>query len=375
MTQSMATEEHEALIALGQLPQIGAIRGMRLLQACGSAQAALDAPTAVWEQILGARVVSGVKRHIHQTEAIRWSRQELRRLGEMGGELIGWGDSDYPCWLAEIEVPPLALYALGNRRLLSPPAVAIVGSRRCTTYGRRAASQLAQDLSRRGITIVSGLARGIDGAAHEGALLAGGATIGVLGCGVDVIYPREHAKLQRQVRDRGLLLSESPLRTPPEGHGFPRRTRIVSGLSLAVIVVEAPERSGALMTARLANEQGRDVFAVPGEITNPRCAGCLALLRDGAGLVRRAQDVIDELEIHLPDDSATESTSDTSGSGVGHLRSGHPLLDAMATGEHGLEALAQQLGQSIEAVQQSLLRLELAGRVVRLPGQRYARAS
>jgi DNA processing protein len=236
--------------------------------------------------------------------------------------------------------------------------------------------QLAEDLAGRGITIVSGLARGIDGAAHEGALRVGGATIGVLGCGVDVTYPREHRGLQQQVQRDGLLLAEAPMGTPPEGRGFPKRNRIVSGLALAVIVVEAPQRSGALMTARLAREQGRDVFAVPGEITNPRCAGCLALLRDGAGLVRTAQDVIDELEVHLPQAASAEAVQlSPGGDDSGVAASGATLLDALTSGEHGVESLARQVGQSIDVVQQALLRLELSGHVVRLPGQRYARAS
>lgn len=377
MTDSVSNQEHEALLALGHLPQIGPTRGRRLIHLCGSAQQAIAAPTAVWEEALGGAVVQRLQRHVHQPHSIRWSQEELRRLGDLGGELIGWGDADYPAWLAQIDDPPLALYALGNRQLLQPPAVAIVGSRRCSSYGRRASVSLAGDLAGRGVTIVSGLARGIDGAAHEGALRVGGATIGVLGCGVDVTYPREHRRLQRQVQRDGLLLAEAPLGTPPEGRGFPKRNRIVSGLALAVIVVEAPQRSGALMTARLAREQGRDVFAVPGEITNPRCAGCLALLRDGAGLVRTAQDVIDELEVHLPKASIAVAGAPLSQGDdlFGPAGSEATLLDALTSGEHGIEALARQVGQSIDVVQQALLRLELSGQVVRLPGQRYARAS
>ena len=248
--------------------------------------------------------------------------------------MVAWGDRDYPSWLAEAADAPLSLYALGDRRLLQPPAVAIVGSRRCTSYGKCVSTQLRSDLATAGVTIVSGLARGIDGVAYEGALHAGGATIAVLGGGVDVIYPRDHAKLYRQIQADGLLLAESPLGTPPERSSFPRRNRIVSGLAQAVVVVEAPERSGALMTARLARKQGREVFAVPGEITNPRCAGCLSLRRDGAGLTRGAKDVIYELKVHLPTAWGDEMAQARS------IDDANPLLEALQSGEHGVESLA-----------------------------------
>ncbi len=357
-------EERVALLALGRQPKIGPQRSRMLVDHCGSARAALSAPDTDWEAVLGKSTLQRVNR----SDNLHWAHEQLRRLEDRGGFLVAWGDRDYPSWLAEAADAPLSLYALGDRRLLQPPAVAIVGSRRCTSYGKRVSTQLGSDLATAGVTIVSGLARGIDGAAHEGALHAGGATIAVLGGGVDVIYPRDHAKLYRQIQPDGLLLAESPLGIPPERSSFPRRNRIVSGLAQAVIVVEAPERSGALMTARLAREQGREEFAVPGEITNPRYAGCLSLLRDGAGLSCGAKDVIDGLKVHLPTAWGDEMPQARS------IDDANPLLEALQSGEHGVESLARQVGQSVGHVQEALLRLELVGRVVRLPGQRYARA-
>lgn len=394
--QALPFDEQAALLALGRLPLIGPARGRRLLDSTGSAAAALSAPRSVWAKALGPSIAERAR----VSPDLAWARLELRRLADLGGELIGWGDASYPAWLAAISDAPLALYALGDKRHLRLPAIAIVGSRRCSSYGRRAAGQVAEELARRGMSIVSGLARGIDGAAHEGALRAAGSTIAVLGCGVDVIYPREHGDLYRRISQVGLLLAEAPLGTAPEARGFPRRNRIVSGLSLATIVAEAPHRSGALMTARLASEQGREVFAIPGEITNPRCAGCLELLRDGAGLVRGADDVVGELAAHLPavgtdpgEHGLTSSVDPDGGPmvcpqdrtaeplganalGANSLSvSGRQLLTVMARGEHDVEELARQVGLTIEGVQQALLLLEVAGLVQRLPGQRYARAS
>ncbi|MBT6146147.1 MAG: DNA-protecting protein DprA [Gemmatimonadetes bacterium] len=371
MSPPLSSDEQEALLALGRLPLIGPARGRRLLAACGSATQTLAAPIGVWEDVLGPAVAQKA----HKSPDLDWARQQLRQLTDLGGELVAWGDTDYPPWLCNLPDAPLSMYALGDRRWLRTPSVAIVGSRRCTSYGRRAASQIAAEMARHGITIVSGLARGIDGAAHDGALRADGGTIGVLGCGLDIIYPREHAALYRQIAEKGLLLAEAPLGTAPEARGFPKRNRIISGLSLAVIVAEAPQRSGALMTARLAREQGRDVFAIPGEITNPRCAGCLELLRDGAGLVRSARDVIDELAAHLPDAVSMVLPASDSPERTTDSTCGRQLLEVMERGEHDVEGLARQMGVAIGRIQQALLLLELSGHVVRLPGQRYARAS
>lgn len=220
---------------------------------------------------------------------------EIRQCRDHGVALLVRGSEQYPDSLAEIPDPPSVLYVKGTIEPRDATAVAIVGSRHCTEYGTKVAEQLAGGLARAGVTVVSGLARGIDEAAHRGALKAGGRTLAVLGSGLAKIYPPEHCGLAEEVTRRGALISESPLLAEPLAGAFPQRNRIISGLSLGVVVVEAAHRSGALITARHANEQGRDVFAVPGRIDSRMSHGCHALLRDGAKLVETVDDVLEEL--------------------------------------------------------------------------------
>jgi DNA processing protein len=223
---------------------------------------------------------------------VNHAREELDRARDMNIDVRSRGSPGYPRMLEEICDPPLVLYALGALLPRDELAVAIVGSRRSTLYGRQTAQRLAGALARRGVTIVSGLARGIDAAAHEGALAAGGRTIAVLGSGLGHIYPPEHKALAEQICASGSLLSEYPITQEPLGGLFPQRNRIISGISLGVVVVEASHRSGALHTARHANEQGRDVFAVPGRIDSLASQGCHDLIRDGATLVRGPDDIL-----------------------------------------------------------------------------------
>ena len=214
------------------------------------------------------------------------------------------GDAGYPPALAEIHDPPPVLWTRGRAESLFGPMVAIVGSRAASPYALRVAHTLGADLARRNVTVVSGMARGVDSAAHQGALEAGGVTIAVFGCGVDVIYPREHARLASRIRERGALISEFPPETPPLPAYFPQRNRIISGLSLAVVIVEAAEKSGSLITARFALDQGRDVLAVPGNILGGRNSGAHALLRDGAKIVEGADDILEEIQIGITDSGA-----------------------------------------------------------------------
>lgn len=233
----------------------------------------------------------------------------LARCRQRGLQLLARHVESYPAMLREIPDPPAILYCRGAIEPRDALAVAIVGSRRCTPYGRQLAEKLAGGLARAGMTIVSGLARGIDGFAHRGALQAGGRTIAVLATGVDEIYPAEHENLADEVALHGAVLSESPLGQKPLAGLFPQRNRIISGLSLGVIVIEAPRKSGALHTARHALEQGREVFAVPGRIDNPASAGCHDLIRDGAKLITCVDDVLEELG-PLTQPVAVEKTSD-----------------------------------------------------------------
>ena len=224
--------------------------------------------------------------------AHRVSERHLRRSAESGFLVLPFGDSRYPPRLAQIPDPPLVLWVAGSQRGLGSVAVALVGSRAGSPYARAVAERLASDLSDRGVTVVSGLARGVDGAAHRGGLEGRGGTVGVLGCGLDVVYPPEHRQLIGAVRSRGALVSEFGPSVPPLRFNFPRRNRIISGLSAAVVVVEANDRSGSLITARFAAEQGREVMAVPGSVFAGRNRGGHALIRDGAKVVETADDIL-----------------------------------------------------------------------------------
>ena len=278
---------------------------------------------------------------------------------------IAWSDLDYPAHLAAIADPPAVLWLWGGREALRPPAVAIVGSRAGSPYALAVAEHLAADLAARGIVVVSGLARGVDSAAHRGALSAGGATIGVLGCGADVIYPREHRRLAAEMRASGAVLSELVPGTPPLPHFFPLRNRIISGLSRAVVVIEAGEKSGSLITARLALEQGRDVLAVPGNVLNGRNRGGHALLRDGAKVVETADDILEELQttplVHSRNGEQPGAAPDE-------------LLSCLPAGEPcDLDALAERSGVAVNRLLPRLLELELQGRVRRAGGGRFVR--
>lgn len=223
--------------------------------------------------------------------------RELARIHDCGASLLTLLDENYPGPLRNIPDPPLALYIKGTLFPADHNALGVVGTRKATAYGREVADRLAQDLASQQVTIVSGLAYGIDAAAHRGALKAGGRTLAALGCGVDVVYPAGHQDLARDISEHGALISEYPIGAMPEGRNFPRRNRIISGLSLGVLVVQAPQSSGAIITANMAGEQGREVFAVPGNILEQASAGCHQLIQDGAKLVTSAADILDELNL------------------------------------------------------------------------------
>jgi DNA processing protein len=286
----------------------------------------------------------------------------LGRGAARGIRAVAVTEPAYPASLRAIADPPLVLWVSGRMEAFSLPAVAIVGSRAASAVGLDAAERLGHDLAAAGVAVTSGLARGCDAAAHRGALAAGGCTIAVLGCGVDVVYPPEHRHLHERICSDGAVVSELPPGTPPLPMHFPLRNRIISGLSRAIVVVEASERSGSLITAACALEQGRDVMAVPGSIANNRHRGCHALLRDGARLVEEASDVLDELR--LP---------------CGRVGSGRdadaedPVLALIAREDGGLDVLAERSGLDVATLLRRLLALELAGHVRRAPGGRFVR--
>ncbi len=308
---------------------------------------------------------------MHDQEATeRW-------LATPGARRIARDDAEYPAQLAALSDAPPELYALGNVDLLRRPQVAVVGSRHPTAAGQRIAAQITRDLVAAGLAITSGLARGIDAAAHEAALAADGATIAVCGCGLDLCYPREHRGLFDRIAQHGLLLSEFPPGTPPRAPHFPQRNRIISGLSRGVVVVEAAADSGSLITARRAALQGREVFAVPGSPLNPLAAGCLELLREGATLVRGAADILPEIgiciEVNAQTDQGVEQRKTPRQGSLRLDKDYEMLLDALGFEPSTIDALVERTGLAAGAVASMLLILELEGRVETRPGALYNR--
>jgi DNA processing protein len=279
--------------------------------------------------------------------------------------VITLADESYPRALLEIADPPAVLYAHGRADLLQRPALAIVGSRNASAQGESNAGHFARALSDAGLTIVSGLALGIDAAAHRGGLAGAGSTIAVLGTGVDVVYPNRNAELAAEIARRGLLISEFALGTPAIAHNFPRRNRLISGLARGCLIVEAAIASGSLITARCAADQGRDVFAIPGSIHSPLAKGCHALIKSGAKLVESADDVLAELAGFQPTARATTLAAAPSADTGLLAVMGHDPVD--------VDSLCERAGLSPEEVTSQLLRLELDGRVTALPGGLYQR--
>ncbi len=306
------------------------------------------------EAMRSSRVAEAVDR------AVEWA-------GVDGHYVITFADDAYPQSLLEINDPPPVLYAQGRVDLLKQPALAIVGSRNASAQGARNAEQFALALAEAGLTVVSGLALGIDAAAHRGALGSRSSTIAVLGTGIDVVYPARNVELAAEIARHGLLLSEFPLGTPAIAHNFPRRNRLISGLARGCLVVEAAMQSGSLITARCAADQGRDVFAIPGSIHSPLSKGCHALIKSGAKLVESADDVLAELAGFRASgfaNAAAASANSEPDSGVLAVM-GHDPVD--------VDSLCARAGMSPEQVASELLRLELDGRVTALPGGLYQR--
>ena len=312
--------------------------------------------------------------HDESTRQLSAARDALAQAAASGICAVSWDNPRYPSRLLTLADHPLVLWYRGRLECCEQPAVAIVGSRAASPVALEVAATLASDLARRGVTIVSGLARGVDGAAHRGAL-SRGVTVAVLGCGVDVVYPQSHRALATAVVERGALVSEFAPGTPPLPHHFPVRNRIISGLSHAVVVVEAAEQSGSLITARLALDQGRDVMAVPGSVAQGRNRGAHALIRDGAPIVESAEDVLRELGWSTA--VATESgTSEIGATSVFPAVSTDSLLAVMPAGEAcSLDWLAGAIREPAPVVLARLLELELTGEVVRAGGGCFMRAA
>ena len=292
--------------------------------------------------------------------------EEIAGVKRAGARYLFHDLPDYPALLARIDSAPPILTIRGDAALASRPAVAVVGARNASAAAVKLARDFAAGLAEAGLVVVSGLARGIDGAAHRGALSVG-STIGVIASGIDVAYPPEHAELQDEVATRGLLVAEQPIGTEPLARHFPSRNRIIAGLAAGTLVVEAAPKSGSLITARLAAEQGKEVFAIPGSIHSPQSRGCHALIKQGAKLVELAQDVLEELNLSTTaalaagtDDAEAPEADD-------------PLIAALGFDPVSLDALQARTGLDTPRLQASLLELELCGQVVRLPGGLFQR--
>jgi DNA processing protein len=358
-------------LALHHTPGLGARRKIELLELFGSIEAVFAAGRDRLAHALGERqtvldaLLSGPDATLLATTH-EW-------LSAARNFVVTWADLDYPALLRQIDDPPLMLYGIGARAVLATAQLAIVGSRNPSPGGRDNAKAFAAHLAHAGLTITSGLALGIDGAAHEGALEAGGKTIAVTGTGLDRVYPPRHRELAHRICDNGVLLSEFALGTPPRAENFPIRNRLISGMSLGVLVVEAALKSGSLISARLATEQGREVFAIPGSIHSPLARGCHALIRQGAKLVETANDIIEELGplarlVAPPSDSASIHTDAILSDSENELLAclGHDPVD--------VDAIAARSGLTPQAVSSMLLQLELHGLVASLPGGRYQRS-
>jgi len=364
----MDPAERAAWLRLTLTPEVGPRTARMLLAAYGLPQAIFAAGRAsllrhvpeALAAVLAAPAAADIAAAVRAAE--RWLEIEPANA------LLTLADGDYPPLLLATVDPPPVLFAVGRRELLQRPALAVVGSRSATRQGAANAESFARHLARAGLTIVSGLALGIDAAAHRGALAAlddgaDASTVAVLGTGVDVVYPASNRALHEAIRGRGLLLSEFALGTPGIAHNFPRRNRIIAGLARGVLVVEAALRSGSLITARLAAEAGREVLALPGSIHSPTARGCHRLIKDGAKLVESAQDILEELRIEAA---------------VGERRAPRPpahdaLLAALGFDPVDLDTLAARTGRDAGSLMAELLELELAQDVERLPGNRYQR--
>lgn len=362
----------EAYVALNMIPGIGPVRVRAMRERLGSATAILEASASELETVPG--IGPEVARQVaHWRETVDLEG-ELERIEKAGVVVVTCEDAEYPPNLREIYDPPLVLYVRGTLRADEKLAFSIVGSRRTTLYGQEMARRLAFQLARGGATVVSGLARGIDSYAHRGALQAGGRTVAVLGCGIDQVYPPENTGLAAEIVEKGgAVVTEFPFGTRPDRQTFPMRNRVVSGWSLGVVVVEANLTSGALITARMAAEQGRQVFAVPGRVDSVLSRGTNRLIKDGAKLTEDAEDVWAEFEYLMRPVNSESTQETTTGPRLVLNEWEQKILAAMGDEEPAVDEIVRATGLTTALVSATLLGLEMKRVVKKLPGQRYAR--
>ncbi|MBX8471423.1 DNA-processing protein DprA [Pseudomonas sp. RIT778] len=362
VSPSVSPAELEARLRLHRLPEIGPKRFTKLLEAFGSASKAISAPASAWRS-LGLPAASAEARRC--PEVRDGASHALRWLERPDQHLLMWDHPDYPALLAQIPDPPPLLFVAGDPRILEKPQLAMVGSRRASRPGMDTAAAFSRSLAGAGFVITSGLALGIDAAAHQAAVDIGGQTVGVLGTGLENFYPQRNRRLADvMIASGSAVLSEFPLDTGPTASNFPRRNRIISGLSLGVLVVEASVASGSLITARLAAEQGREVYAIPGSIHHPGARGCHQLIRDGAVLVETIEHILEALRgwQHLPVSTAAANPENR-------------LLSLLHAAPHTSEGLADSSGWALPKVLAALTELEMDGRAVCENGRWFARVS
>ena len=359
-------------LALNRISGVGQVSYARLLERYGSPEKVFQADLGDLESIEGMRKNTALA-------IVNFKRAEKidRELDELERKRVGvltLTDPLYPCLLAKIHDPPPYLYYKGSPSIRDGRSLAVVGSRLGTDYGIRMTERLAWSLSKNGLTIVSGLARGIDTAAHQGALMAGGRTVAVLGSGLDVIYPPENEKLFEQIVEQGLVCSEFPLGTLPERQNFPIRNRIISGLSLGVVIVEATQRSGSLITARLALDQGREVFAVPGSIESFKSSGTHRLIKQGAKLVENAQDVLEELHWEEPFKPA-KAEAEPQGTAETLVLSPQEkqIWDLLSAEPLHVDQMTRMSEIGISRILSLLLEMEIKGLISQMPGKFFVR--
>jgi DNA processing protein len=345
-------------IALSLIPGLGNESLRHLLQTFGTPEQIYATPTSALREVVRPAVAEAIGRGMDESSFASLDDW----LQDSNNAVLTLADAAYPRSLLNISDPPMLLYVKGRQALLNASALAVVGSRNASPAGLKNAEEFAEAASRASLCIVSGMAHGIDAAAHRGGLRGNGSSIAVIGTGLDKVYPAANRELAHQLAKGGLIISEFPLGTPPLAANFPRRNRIISGLSLGTLVIEASLQSGSLITARMALEQGREVFAIPGSIHSPQSKGCHYLIKQGAKLVESAQDILEELGAFAAPTQVADVPVPSS-----------PALDAMGYDPIDMDTLAQRSGLTIEALSAILLQLELDGTVATLPGGRFQR--
>jgi len=377
---NLAEDDVQFWLALTRIEGLGVRGAHKLIEHLGSPRAAYMASLT---QLEGCGIPAPVAQAIFAQVGLKEAEKELEAAAKVQCQLLTFACADYPPLLKQMPDSPLVLYVRGDAKVLSQHAVAIVGTRRPTAYGSQVAHRLAHDLAERQLVIVSGMARGVDSAAHHGALEANGKTVAVFGSGADVIYPRENRRLAEKIMEAGAVVSEFPLGTAPTPENFPIRNRIISGLSLGVMVVEAAEYSGSLITARLALEQNREVFAVPGNVTSAQSFGPNHLIKQGAKLVDQWVDVVEEFPLHirmqlLPPVEGSEGQLATSGTASLFEESLTPdqkmVFEVLRVDEASfVDAIFELVALPPARILQALLELEMNGLIRQLPGKNFIR--